>query len=513
MRSSSTASLPSPPASAARPNFFVPPPNLKPPRPFPQHDSPASVDAPDESRTTPRQPSRLPMGVLLARHRAQTASSSSPAPASDCGGTLLPPVPERVLLRDILYIFQGIDGQFVRFKTPTPRRPGPKRTFVRGEIVTETRGIIDPVDRDDQGTGQRGDAAREEDNEFEDGIEFVDLKNRGYSLAAPTRSLLHQLSELGWLYRKIESALLRSEQGRGHLVGARGRKGTKTRQQKESTQHRVGMIEQSLHAELQREVTNYFALVAALESKLDVVAEEEDEEHEDARLADVGDASSSGLGDVRGLTGTLSLRKLDVWTQDIRLRMRMMGTLVSEIGGKLSSFLRIYVRSLTDTNANHSHTIGSNVGGAFLTTLHSYTANGDPFIRNFSSRLLKTLSVPFFSTLSSWIYQGELRDPYSEFFVELNPALGHEGDERWKRRGGNVVDGDYWVNSFDDERGVPSHELWADKFAFRKEMLPGFLEESFGRKVSRKVERFGPHTTDDAGCLARFSRRGRVSTS
>lgn len=130
---------------------------------------------------------------------------------------------------------------------------------------------------------------------------------------------------------------------------------------------------------------------------------------------------------------------------------------------------------------------GANVGGAFLTTLHAYTANGDPFIRNFSSRLLKTLSIPFFSTLSSWIYQGELRDPYNEFFVSLNPALGNEGDERWKKRGGNGIDAELWGNSFDDREGdwgVPSHELWAEKFSFRKEMLPGFLEESFGRKVS-----------------------------
>lgn len=122
-----------------------------------------------------------------------------------------------------------------------------------------------------------------------------------------------------------------------------------------------------------------------------------------------------------------------------------------------------------------------------MTTLHAYTANGDPFIRTFSSRLLKTLSIPFFSTLSSWIYQGELRDPYNEFFVSLNPALGNEGDERWKKRGGNGIDGELWGNSFDDrdaDGGVPSHELWAEKFSFRKEMLPGFLEESFGRKVS-----------------------------
>lgn len=37
------------------------------------------------------------------------------------------------------------------------------------------------------------------------------------------------------------------------------------------------------------------------------------------------------------------------------------------------------------------------------------------------------------------------------------------------------------------EAGIPSHELWAQKFVFRREMLPSFLEESFGRKVSSRV--------------------------
>ncbi|GAA5965313.1 hypothetical protein JCM3765_007161 [Sporobolomyces pararoseus] len=453
-----------PEAGPSRINFFAAPSPLKPPPPFSQ-PSPNPVDA---TLPSARKSSKLPMAALLANHRSQPSSSSSSTPPStsnlppsDCGGSLLPPVPESTLLRDILYIFQGIDGQFIRFKSPsTPRRPGPKRTFIRGEIVTDSnRGVIDPpttaqeLVEDDEERGFNGDMM-----EFEDGIEFVELRKRGFSLPAPTRSLLHQLSELGWLYRKIEKALLKSEQGRNHLLGVGGagaRKGKsrdKGKKTSSAKQEQVGMVEQSLHAELQKEMTDYFALVAVLEGKLD--SDFDAEESGEAVLKSDG----TKLWEPSGLSGALTLRKLDVWTQDIRLRMRMMGTLVSEVGG-------------------------SKVGGAFLTTLHSYTSNGDPFIRNFSSRLLKTLSVPFFSTLSSWIYQGELRDPYSEFFVELNPALGNEGDERWKRRGGNVVDGDYWGNSFDDERGVPSHELWADKFSFRKEMLPGFLEESFGRKI------------------------------
>lgn len=162
---------------------------------------------------------------------------------------------------------------------------------------------------------------------------------------------------------------------------------------------------------------------------------------------------------------------------------------------------------------------GDNVGGALLTSLHARTSNGDPFIRTVSSRLLKTLSVPFFATLASWIYQGELRDPFGEFFVALNPALGDRpidggaSPNNFGSWSGNGAAGDYssaagpgaslgsgvggtGMGGFGDEYDdgtqtgrVQAHELWEGKFTFRREMLPGFLEESFGRKVSKASPR------------------------
>ncbi|GJN91386.1 hypothetical protein Rhopal_004407-T1 [Rhodotorula paludigena] len=361
------------------------------------------------------------MAVLLAQHRLATTV------LSDCDGPLLPPVPEPLLLRDILYLFQGIDGEFVRFKPVPPRRFGPKRTHVRGEIVVEGGGVTDALPEDDDGADEYG-------GSYEYGIEFV-LDGSGFSLPAPTRTLLHQLSELGWLYRKIDDALLRSTEvlSAGRATG-KARSGTPRRT--------VGMVEQSLHAELKTEMTEYFRLVSVLEAKLEGVEEDE--------AAD----ELSGLARIEGLSGGLTLRKLDVWTQDVRLRMRMMGTLVADVGGP-------------------------NVGGAFLSTLHAYTSNGDPFISSFSSRLLQTLSVPFFATLSAWIYTGELHDPFDEFFVALNPALleGSANQSAGRRAADEFADRSV-------EAGVQPHELWAQKFEFRMEMLPAFLGEAFGRKVS-----------------------------
>ncbi|SCZ89195.1 BZ3500_MvSof-1268-A1-R1_Chr9g10326 [Microbotryum saponariae] len=357
----------------------------------------------------PRAP-KLSMAAVLASHRAQLAASR---PIATTTPPRLAPVPESLLLRDILYIIQGIDGRFIRFKTPTPSlaNAGPRRTFKRGEIVVDENSPADP-----------------EALMLEQGIEFV-LEGSGYSLSAPMRVLLHTLSELGWLYRKIDGVLQRS----GSVTTTSSAKG--------AVFVELGMIEQSLHAALKAEMTEYYRLVAILESQLTI---------EDESTRTQGGADMS----IEDMEGKLTLRRLMVWTEEVKLRMRMMGTLVEEAGGE-------------------------NVGGALLTSLHARTSNGDPFIRDFSSRLLRTLSVPFFATLSAWIYEGELRDPFGEFFVQLNPALSGVDERTGLLRGRST----FGLNLDQDDEGVQAHQLWEGKFRFKRVMLPGFLEESFGRKI------------------------------
>lgn len=191
--------------------------------------------------------------------------------------------------------------------------------------MTDTRGVIDEAE-------QQQEDAEEKEELFENGIEFVELRKRGFSLSCSTRTLLHQLSELGWLYKQIDGALtIRSEEGSRRRRGEKRDKGKKRDKEKSQS---VGMVEQSLHAELQKEMTGYFALVARLEGKLEGVEEDVLGEGEGVAKGVKGDGSK--LCGVIGLKGGLTLRKLDVWTQDVRLRMRMMATLVSEVGGELA---------------------------------------------------------------------------------------------------------------------------------------------------------------------------------
>lgn len=69
-------------------------------------------------------------------------------------------------------------------------------------------------------------------------------------------------------------------------------------------------------------------------------------------------------GDEEGEVGTgLTLKRLDVWVDEWRLRLRMMS---------------VCIEGCRDVN-----------GGALVNLIHSYTNNGDPFIQQFTDELLE----------------------------------------------------------------------------------------------------------------------------
>ena len=65
----------------------------------------------------------------------------------------------------------------------------------------------------------------------------------------------------------------------------------------------------------------------------------------------------------------LTLRRLEVWVDEWRLRMRMMS---------------VCVEGCRDMN-----------GGALVNLIHSYTENGDPFVRKFTDQLLEEVRLVY----------------------------------------------------------------------------------------------------------------------
>lgn len=80
------------------------------------------------------------------------------------------------------------------------------------------------------------------------------------------------------------------------------------------------------------------------------------------------------------------------------------------------------------------------------------------------------MSRSFFSSLSRWIYEGDLQDPFREFFVELNPdPLSSSKDEAKA------------PSEYPDE--IDAAALWENKFIFQSALVPTFLGETFARKI------------------------------
>ena len=194
-----------------------------------------------------------------------------------------------------------------------------------------------------------------------------------------------------------------------------------------------------------------------------------------------GGSSREGAG--------LTLLRLGLWTEDIKLKMRLMAMIVDDAKSERSPFSQ----GLTLTTALH--------GGALVSKIHEHTRHGDPFVREFMDKILEEVSTadclraklttqvskPFFATLQRWIFSGDLHDPFQEFFVQLNPntSLSH-GRELPYANGDVGFEGGMNTQGGSEE----AHQVWEKKYVFVKAMVPGFVSEEFGRKVS--LSRFKP---------------------
>lgn len=184
---------------------------------------------------------------------------------------------------------------------------------------------------------------------------------------------------------------------------------------------------------------DYFRLIAVLESHI------------------AKDANTTGS---KGLT----LKRLLVWTQDSLQRLRLMSVLVECCQGTRGSNLRTVSwtnygytpsRSLTRNLVNCCSFQKQNIdlqGGALVAMVHDYTQHGDPLIQQFIHHMLERISAPFYVMLQRWIYEGELDDPRTEFFIAFNPE-------------------------------VEEVDMWQRKYFIREEMLPAFIGMPLAKKV------------------------------
>ncbi|KAJ0424223.1 Spc98 family-domain-containing protein [Aspergillus carlsbadensis] len=175
-----------------------------------------------------------------------------------------------------------------------------------------------------------------------------------------------------------------------------------------------GLISQSLRAALANELRSYLSLVATLEGEI-------------RRALAAPDGPN-------GLKNAVTLKRCVIWTRDATMALRLMSLIVEEAQSKK--------------------------GGQLISLIHGFsTSHGDSFVCNFAEKLLAHVTRPFYDMLRLWIYDGELSDPYKEFFV-VEPELRPSTDPR---------------------RLATS--VWEDKYTLEDIMVPSIITQDFAKKV------------------------------
>jgi len=219
-------------------------------------------------------------------------------PAAPTGGTAprgtdSSEISESLLLHDVIFALQGIDGQYIKYDSKV------------------------------------------------DGFCVIPSANVSHSV----RQLVRRVCEVGWMYKKVCSYI-------NSVIEAPV----------------MGLVEQSFCGALQQELTDYYRLVAVLESQV-----------------------NEGSNGAKSEFGQFSLRRMLLWILDPLERIKLMA-IVTEATRGLK-------------------------GGSLASAVGAHLQHGDPAVQTFVRRIMEQVCSPIFGMIRDWVTSGELRDPHGEFFV------------------------------------------------------------------------------------------------
>lgn len=183
-----------------------------------------------------------------------------------------------------------------------------------------------------------------------------------------------------------------------------------------------GLVGQSFRSALGKELRSYLGLVATLEGQIRRALAQLDESQPHHGIGKAG----------------VTLKRCVIWTREATQGLRLMSIMVEESKRKK--------------------------GGELISLIHSFSlSHGDPYVETFAERLLSHVTRPFYDMLRQWIYDGELADPFGEFFVseQSEEDISDSGKEG---KGGAT-------------------SVWEDKYKLNERMIPTIITEEFAKKV------------------------------
>ncbi|KAL9103408.1 MAG: hypothetical protein Q9163_001547 [Psora crenata] len=204
-----------------------------------------------------------------------------------------------------------------------------------------------------------------------------------------------------------------------------------------------GLIGQSLRSAIGKELHAYLGLISTLEGEI--------------RRAIIDGEGGRGLTGKVGVT----LKRCVIWMREATMGLRLMSSMVGEAKTKK--------------------------GGQLISLIHGFlTSHGDPFVGAFAERMLSHVTRPFYDMLRQWIYDGELSDPYREFFVIEQASNA----------------------SVDDPRRAPATSVWEEKYKLDEAMVPSMITQDFARKVFLigKSLNFIRYSCGDCGWVEAYSK-------
>ncbi|XP_067014379.2 gamma-tubulin complex component 3 isoform X2 [Anabrus simplex] len=143
----------------------------------------------------------------------------------------------------------------------------------------------------------------------------------------------------------------------------------------------LGLMEKGFLAALRSELTEYYRLVAMIQAQVQKQIQETVE-------------------------SPLTLRKLQVWALEPMFRLKWLVDIVTACSGRKA--------------------------GALASCIHGYLQHGNPAVRAAVRHLLSMVCKPVYMMLSRWMLDGELEDPFGEFFIVADAEI--KGDRLWHEK-------------------------------------------------------------------------------
>ncbi|KPM10611.1 gamma-tubulin complex component 2-like protein [Sarcoptes scabiei] len=101
----------------------------------------------------------------------------------------------------------------------------------------------------------------------------------------------------------------------------------------------------------------------------------------------------------------------------------------------------------------------SKKGGALVSVVYDMMHHGDPIVKECLRKILSKVVKPIRKMLNHWIFFGELKDEYREFFIAINDKATH--------------------TTITSSNNV----FWFDQYTVNKSMLPGFISKLQAYKI------------------------------